>query len=147
MTGVAIDQEHPYYIGTGDNPGLLLVNSALVGAADYFPWVRSLRMALMSKNKLGFIDGTETAPEISNPLFSAWRRADVLVLGWILKAVSPEIAQSVLWLDSARDVWLDLQERFSRSNLVRINDLHDQISSFRQGPLSVSSYYTRFKVL
>ncbi|CAN1820242.1 hypothetical protein LINPERHAP1_LOCUS29030 [Linum perenne] len=137
MTGVAIDQEHPYYIGTGDNPGLLLVNSALVGAADYFPWVRSLRMALMSKNKLGFID----------PLFSAWRRADVLVLGWILKAVSPEIAQSVLWLDSARDVWLDLQERFSRSNLVRINDLHDQISSFRQGPLSVSSYYTRFKVL
>ncbi|CAN1332062.1 Retrovirus-related Pol polyprotein from transposon RE1 [Linum perenne] len=147
MASLSLDQDHPYHIGTGDNPGILLVNTVLVGAADYFAWVRSMRMALMAKNKIGFVDGTEMAPEASDPSFAAWRRANVLVLGWILKAVSAEIAQSVLWLDSARDVWMDLQERFSRSNLVRINDLHDQISSFRQGALSVSSYYTRFKVL
>ncbi|CAN1121820.1 hypothetical protein LINPERPRIM_LOCUS2397 [Linum perenne] len=48
--------------------------------------------------------------------------------------MAPEIAQSVLWLDFARDVWVDLEERFSRLNLVRINDLHDQISNFRQDP-------------
>ncbi|CAN1165953.1 hypothetical protein LINPERPRIM_LOCUS34022 [Linum perenne] len=105
-----------------------------------------MRRALMTKNKAGFVDGTELPPDATDPLFPAWQRANGLVLGWLNRAVSPDIAQSVLWLDSARDVWLDLEERFRRSSLVRINDLHDQISSFRQGALSVSSYYTRFKV-
>ncbi|CAN1749522.1 hypothetical protein LINPERHAP1_LOCUS3741 [Linum perenne] len=115
---------------------MMLVSSVLTGAVDYFSWARSMRRALMRKNKVGFVD----------PLLPAWQRANGLVLGWINRAVSPDIAQSVLWLDSARDVWLDLEERFCRSSLVRINDLHDQISSFRQGDLSVSTYFTKFKV-
>ncbi|CAN1745883.1 hypothetical protein LINPERHAP1_LOCUS2603 [Linum perenne] len=132
-----INSEHPYFIATGDNPSVLIVPTVLTGAADYYSWARSMRMALMTKNKVGFIDAA----------FPAWQRANVLVLGWLTKAVSSEIGQSIIWLDSAREVWLDIQERFGRSSLVRINDLHDQISSFRQGALSVSSYYTRFKVL
>ncbi|CAN0881766.1 hypothetical protein LINGRAHAP2_LOCUS14425 [Linum grandiflorum] len=115
-----VDPDHPFYISSGDNPALVIVPVVLTGAADYYSWARSVHMALMSKNKLGFID----------PLFHSWRRANALVLAWLNKAVSPKISQSVLWLESAREVWIDLQERFCRSNLVRINDLHDQISSF-----------------
>ncbi|CAN1758881.1 Retrovirus-related Pol polyprotein from transposon RE1 [Linum perenne] len=132
-----IGSDHPFHISSGDNPGVLLVSNILTGPTDYFSWARSMERALMTKNKICFIDAT----------YSAWERANVLVLGWLNKAMAPEIAQSVLWLDSARDVWVDLKERFSRSNLVRINDLHDQISNFRQGSLSVTSYYTRFKML
>ncbi|CAN1780061.1 hypothetical protein LINPERHAP1_LOCUS14977 [Linum perenne] len=96
-----------------------------------------MKRALMTKNKVRATD----------PMRHAWERANVLVLGWLNKAMAPEITQSVLWLDSARDVWIDLEGRFSRSNLVRINDLHDQISGFRQGALSVTAYYTRSKML
>ncbi|CAN1797542.1 hypothetical protein LINPERHAP1_LOCUS21300 [Linum perenne] len=70
-------------------------------------------MALVAKNKIDFVDGMEIAPDPSDSSFAAWRKANVLVLGWILKAVSSEIPQSVIWLDSARDVWLDLQEQFN----------------------------------
>ncbi|CAN1796627.1 hypothetical protein LINPERHAP1_LOCUS20967 [Linum perenne] len=125
-----VDADHPYFINSGDNPGTLLVATILAGAVDYFSWARSMRRALMTKNKAGFVDGTELPPDASDPLYPAWQRANGLVLGWLNRAVSPDIAQSVLWLDSARDVWLDLEERFRRSS----------------GALSVSSYYTRFKV-
>ncbi|CAN1222926.1 hypothetical protein LINGRAPRIM_LOCUS699 [Linum grandiflorum] len=81
-----VNADHPYYLSAGDNRGLLLVPAVLSGAADYYSWARSMRMALMSKNKLGFID----------PLHQAWCRANVLVLGWLHKALSPDIAQSIL---------------------------------------------------
>ncbi|CAN1728889.1 hypothetical protein LINPERHAP1_LOCUS421 [Linum perenne] len=125
----AIDVNHPFYIGANDNLGTLLVSTVLSGLGDYFSWARSMKRVLMMKNKLSPGDST----------YAAWERANVLVLGWLNKAMSAEIAQSVLWLDSARKVWVDLEERFSRSNLVRISDLHDQISNFRQGALSVST--------
>ncbi|CAN0901043.1 hypothetical protein LINGRAHAP2_LOCUS21185 [Linum grandiflorum] len=66
-----VDAEHPYFLSSGDNPGLLIVPAVLTGAADYYSWARSLRMALMSKNKLGFIDGTESPPAPSDPLYHA----------------------------------------------------------------------------
>ncbi|CAN1263654.1 Retrovirus-related Pol polyprotein from transposon RE1 [Linum perenne] len=142
-----IGVDHPFYIGANDNPGVMLVSTVLSGPSDYFSWARSMKRALMTKNKIGFVDGSRSPPDSSDSTYSAWERANMLVLGWLNKAMAPEIAQSVLWLDSARDVWVDLEERFSRSSLVRINDLHDQISNFRQGSLSVSAYYTRFKLL
>ncbi|CAN1764895.1 hypothetical protein LINPERHAP1_LOCUS9451 [Linum perenne] len=107
-----VDADHPYFINSGDNPGMLLVSSVLTGAADYFSWAHSMRRALMMKNKAGFVDGGEMSPDAGDALLPAWQRANGLVLGWINRAVSPDIAQSVLWLDSARDVWLDLEERF-----------------------------------
>ncbi|CAN1767204.1 hypothetical protein LINPERHAP1_LOCUS10180 [Linum perenne] len=125
----------------------MIVSDRLIGPQNYYSWARSFSMALLSKNKLGFINGNVAPPEISNPLHSAWERANVLVLGWLHRAISPEIAQSVLWLDSATEVWSDLSVRFGRADLVRISDLHDQISGFRQGELSVTAYYTRFKLL
>ncbi|CAN1818856.1 hypothetical protein LINPERHAP1_LOCUS28527 [Linum perenne] len=105
-----IDVSHPYFINSGDHPGLLIVSVPLIGDANYHSWSRSMKMPFSPKTKLAATD----------PLYAAWRRANVLVLGWIHKAVSPDIAQSILWLDSVREVWLDLEERFSLSNLVRI---------------------------
>ncbi|CAN1728890.1 hypothetical protein LINPERHAP1_LOCUS421 [Linum perenne] len=128
----AIDVNHPFYIGANDNLGTLLVSTVLSGLGDYFSWARSMKRVLMMKNKLVFVTGAYPFPSPGDSTYAAWERANVLVLGWLNKAMSAEIAQSVLWLDSARKVWVDLEERFSRSNLVRISDLHDQISNFRQ---------------
>ncbi|CAN1826941.1 hypothetical protein LINPERHAP1_LOCUS31759 [Linum perenne] len=112
-----IGSDHPFHINSSDNPGMLLVSTVLTGPSDYFSWARSMKLELMTKNKVSFIDGSGSPSARSDATYSAWERANVLVLGWLNKAVAPEIAQSVLWLDSAHDVWVDLKERFSRSNL------------------------------
>nr|KYP43959.1 hypothetical protein KK1_034599 [Cajanus cajan] len=104
-------------------------------------------MSLISKNKISFIDGTIEAPTRTSSLFPAWQRANMLVVSWMLKAVSPSIAQSIICMDNAFDIWNDLKDRFSQGDMIRISDLQEMISSFKQGELSVTNYFTELKIL
>ncbi|CAN1805343.1 hypothetical protein LINPERHAP1_LOCUS24233 [Linum perenne] len=63
-----------------------------------------MKRALMTKNKLVFVTGAYPFPAAGDSTYAAWERANVLVLGWLNKAMPAEIVQSVLWLDSAREV-------------------------------------------
>lgn len=137
---------NPYFISPSENPTLVLVSSLLDGI-NYHSWSRAMKMALISKNKLKFVDGSIKKPPESDPLFPVWERSNILVLGWIQRSIIPSIAQSILWIDTAKDAWNDLCNRFSQGDYFRISDLHDEISSIRQGELSVSEYYTNLKVL
>ncbi|CAL1404084.1 unnamed protein product [Linum trigynum] len=141
-----LDPNHPHYLNQNENPALVLVSTLLHGG-NYQSWARSMRMALLAKNKVAFVNGDAPRPGDADPLLPAWERANLMVLGWLYCSLEPTIAQSILWLDSAREVWLDLQERFGQANLVRISDLHEEIYGFKQGNLTVTEYYTRFKVL
>ncbi|XP_052479621.1 uncharacterized protein LOC128034818 [Gossypium raimondii] len=40
-------------------------------------------MALLSKNKLKFIDGTIQAPTATGPFFPAWERCNTMVISWL----------------------------------------------------------------
>jgi len=104
-------------------------------------------MSLISKNKIGFIDETIEAPNHTKSLFPAWQKANMLVVSWILKAVSQSIAQSIIRLDNAFDIWNDLKERLSQGDMIRIFDIQDMISSFKQGELTVTNYFTQLKVI
>ena len=47
--------------------------------------------------------------------------------------MSPIIAQSILWMDKACEIWIDLRDRFAQSDIFRVAELQDEIYSFRQG--------------
>ena len=102
-------------------------------------------MALISKNKMGFLNGTILVPESTDPLFSAWERCNTLILSWLLNSLSQSIAQSVIYLDNAVDVWNDLKERFSQSDLLRIAELQEEVYALKQGSQSVTDYFTMLK--
>ncbi|KAK5840745.1 hypothetical protein PVK06_009648 [Gossypium arboreum] len=53
-----IDFNHPFYLHPSDIPGTLLVSHQLVGVEYYNVWSRTMKIALLAKNKLGFVDGT-----------------------------------------------------------------------------------------
>lgn len=104
-------------------------------------------MALSVQNKWGFVTGTVHVPPIDHPDYEAWDRCNVIVSSWILRAVSEQIAESILYIDFAKKIWDDLSNRFSRSDPHKISNLHDEINSLRQGTLSVTEYYTRCRGL
>ncbi|KAK4255097.1 hypothetical protein QN277_008138 [Acacia crassicarpa] len=106
-----------------------------------------MRMALLSKNKLRFIDGSIPPPLLTDPLFPVWERCNNLVQGWLTRSISPTIAKSILWFDFASEIWTDLRSRFSQSDLFRISDLQEEICNLRQGNLTVSEYFTHLKIL
>lgn len=140
------DQSSPYYIHPNENPALILVSPPLDGS-NYHSWARGMKMALLSKNKMKFVDGSLPPPLSTDKLFSAWERCNNLVQGWLTKSLSPSIAKSILWFDSAAEIWSDLKSRYAQADIFRIADLQEEIYSLKQGSMTVSEYYTQLKIL
>ena len=115
------DLSDPYFLHPSDNPGLILISKTLNGD-NYSGWKRAMTLALNSKNKLGFIDGSIKAPTKTADLegYSKWSRCNDMVHSWILNTLDPEILDSVIYYPTAHEVWEDLPERFSQKNAPRI---------------------------
>ncbi|KAK4259936.1 hypothetical protein QN277_006213 [Acacia crassicarpa] len=126
----------PYYLHPNENPSLILVSPILTGP-NFHSWARAMKMALMSKNKVRFIDRSIAVPATSDPLFPAWERCNMMVLSWLTRSISTSIAQSILWIDKASDVWEDLHARFSQSDVFRLADLQEDIQGLKQGDLTI----------
>ncbi|XP_058189604.1 uncharacterized protein LOC131307214 [Rhododendron vialii] len=105
-------------------------------------------MALTTKNKDGFIDGTITRPLAGSAAeIKQWTRCNTLVKGWILNSISPNIAQSVMYSEDAHELWNELKERFSHTNRVHLFHIEEEIPDCVQGDMSVGEYYTKLKGL
>ncbi|XP_061358763.1 uncharacterized protein LOC133302960 [Gastrolobium bilobum] len=104
-------------------------------------------MALLSKNKLGFVDGSIQPPPIEDHSFSAWQRCNTIVLAWIHRSINDSIAKSILWIDKAQDAWIDLRDRFQQSDIFRVLDLQEDIYKMQQGERLVSDFFTDVKIM
>ncbi|XP_075518245.1 uncharacterized protein LOC142552365 isoform X2 [Primulina tabacum] len=136
-----------YFLHHADNPGLMLVSQALTGE-NYTSWSRAMKIALSVKNKLGFIDGSIARPsETEWNLHNYWIRNNNIVISWILNSVSKEISASILFAESAAEIWQDLKERFQQSNGPRVFQLRRELVSLRQEQDPVSVYFTKLKAL
>ncbi|XP_014500575.1 uncharacterized protein LOC106761528 [Vigna radiata var. radiata] len=136
----------PYYLHPGENPGITLISQILT-KSNYSSWSRNLKRALLSKNKVKFIDGSIQKPTRTDKLFEAWERCDTMVLSWIIKTLSPQIADSVLYADTAQELWEELKDHFSKGDYFKISDLLQDIHSIKQGERNISHYYTDLKIL
>jgi hypothetical protein len=106
-----------------------------------------MKRALGAKNKLAFIDGTMAIPTPLDLNRAQWERGNYLVYSWILNSVSDPIASTIVFHDNAIDVWLDLQERFSKADRIRVATLRTSINNLKQGTKSVLEYFTELKSL
>nr|GMD93654.1 uncharacterized protein LOC109149920 [Ipomoea batatas] len=70
---------------------------------NYHTWSRAMKVALVSKNKLDFVDDSVMAPKRTNANYITCKRENNMVLSWPLHFVIPVIAQSILWLDTAKE--------------------------------------------
>uniref|UniRef100_A0A2N9EVC5 Retrotransposon Copia-like N-terminal domain-containing protein n=1 Tax=Fagus sylvatica TaxID=28930 RepID=A0A2N9EVC5_FAGSY len=138
----------PYYLHASDNSSLMLVNQPLIGD-NFHSWFRSMAMGLAVKNKLGFVDGSISAPKegITSPLYSLWSRCNTVVITWILNCVSKEIRATVLYKQTAFEIWNILRNRFSQSNGPQIFQVEQAIGSSTQFQVTISDYYTRLQGL
>ncbi|XP_015170405.1 uncharacterized protein [Solanum tuberosum] len=145
MTNV-MDQTHPFYLHPSDYPGMTLVSSVFDGKA-YGAWRRAIVIALSAKNKLGFIDGSLLVSNTDPLLQKTWARCNDMVLSWLLNSLSKEIAESVLYSHTAKDLWKDLEDRFGVTNGAKLFQLQKELSAVSQGNSSVSTYFTKMKSL
>ncbi|PNX90903.1 hypothetical protein L195_g047031, partial [Trifolium pratense] len=142
---VALTPTSPYYLSSSDNPGTPLVSVTLKGE-NHRTWARSMKTALRAKVKLGFIDGTITKPGKKTADYLNWEKADSMVMAWIINATDPKLHGSISHATTARDLWLDLEERFAQTNAPRIHQLWRNLCLMQKDDeLSVTEFYTQFK--
>ncbi|KAI3460266.1 hypothetical protein Pfo_016929 [Paulownia fortunei] len=125
---------------------MTLVPKVLDGT-NYTMCRRSTLISLSAKNKLGFIKGTITTPEESDHKYVQWQRCNDMVLSWILNSLHQELANSVLYVETPPEIWLDLQERFSQGNFSHHYQIQRSIVELKQNQDSIFTYYTKIKTL
>jgi hypothetical protein len=142
----ATNPSNPYYLHPNENPSLILV-TPLLDSKNYSSWSRAMKVALISKNKLRFVDGTFPCPSPTHALYEQWIRCNNMVLSWLQRSISESISKSILWIDKASSVWTNLELRFSQGDIFRIADIQDDLTRFQQGTLDISNYYTQLTAM
>lgn len=111
VASLQIDPCHPYFLDSSDNPGMVLLNVTF-DEACYGNWCRGVLISLSAKNKLGFINGTSKCPAEDSPLLDQWKRCNDMVISWMLNSLSREISESVLYSQTTREIWIELEEQY-----------------------------------
>ncbi|WVZ02666.1 hypothetical protein V8G54_023472 [Vigna mungo] len=67
---------------------------------------------------MGFLNGNILIPVTTDPLYPSWKRCNTLLI--------------VVFFERATDIWIDLCERFSKGDLLRVAELQEEIYSLKQ---------------
>ena len=70
-------------------------------------------LALSSRNKFGFVNGSIPQLDPSFPLYNSWSRCNTIVLSWLTNSLSMDLKATVMYINTTRDLWIDLRNRLS----------------------------------
>lgn len=68
-----------------------------------------------------------------------------MVKAWLCNVIDPIVYRSVTYAGSARAIWVDLEERYSQGNSIRVHQLKREIVLSGQDVLSVTEYFQNSK--
>ena len=86
-------------------------------------------MTLLTKNKLGFVDGSiKRENYIVDSEKKQWDRCNAMVLSWLMNNVSKNLLSGIVFRSNAALVWSDLKKRFDKVNMSRIFICTNQLS-------------------
>ncbi|KAI3515606.1 hypothetical protein L1887_14507 [Cichorium endivia] len=117
----SLNASNPLFIAPSDNPHYVLVSNIFNGFG-FTAWKRSMIISLSAKNKVGFIDGSISQPTLTDPTYPDWYRANSMVISWILNSLHQSIAESVLFLQTAKEIWNELNESVSTAHSIILQE-------------------------
>ncbi|XP_074318206.1 uncharacterized protein LOC141655000 [Silene latifolia] len=138
--------DDPLFLSQSDQPTASLVTT-LFGGHDFLGWRREVLMALTSKNKDCFVDGTLVKPPKTDKKYSQWVRCDFMVRQWILNSLVSSIKDSLKYVNSARELWSELLERYGQASALEVYQLKKELEGISQDNASLVDYYAKMKNL
>ena len=139
------DIANPLFIHPSDGASAIQIEK-LQGSSDYRSWKRAMEINLASKRKLGFVQGTIDKPTDAVQA-ELWEICNNMVIAWLTHNVSASIMKSVMFMTSARDIWLNLEKRFALTNGSRKYKINKDLYDLKQQSKSVNEYYTSMRSL
>lgn len=137
-------KEDPLLLHNSDHPGMTLITFQLTGN-NYLTWNRPVKITLGAKTKLGFIDGRCKQPDEKDAKYEMWLKVDCMVRSWILNSIAKDIVEAFLYMNTVKELWDELRERFGECKGPLLYQIQREISTVTQGNLTVAQYYTKLK--
>lgn len=89
-----------------------------------------MTIALSTKSKLYFIDGSLARPKSNSSDLKRWTKCNDMVMSWILNVVSRNIADGIIiYAKTARQMWIELEERFGQVNGAKLYQVQKEMSN------------------
>lgn len=130
----------PYDLSSSDNPGYV-ISQPLLRGSNYDEWATNIRLALKSRKKFGFVDGTIPRPTDESGDLEDWWTNNALVVSWIKLTIEAQVRSNLSPYDVAKDLWEHIQKRFSVKNGSKIGRVKAEIASARQKGMSIEAYF------
>lgn len=86
-------------------------------------------------------------PIATDDTYKAWDRCNSMLVSWSRGVLDQDIARSVLYFTTARDIWLNLEGRFGQASGILLYEIKQSLSEIRQGNDCISGFYTKIKML
>ena len=99
-----------------------------------------MAMALTTKNKIGFVDGTIPRATQIDILFNAWNHCNNIVIAWILNSISKDIENSLMYIVIPTKIWIDLYNHFRHNNSPQVFQLKKNLIALKHGALDINTY-------
>lgn len=118
--------------------------------SNYLVWLAQFLAILRSHDLLGLVDGSKPFPpqylsntqgsSSLNPTFISWTKRNQYLLSWINATLFEKVLATIYGLNTSRQVWLALANKFASQSCSHISHLKRQLLSLHQGPKSCSEY-------
>nr|XP_009593063.1 uncharacterized protein LOC104089791 isoform X2 [Nicotiana tomentosiformis] len=135
------------FLSPTDVSGIQIISFQLTGIENYSIWYRSMRVALLDRNKLGLVDGSCYKEKFLEGTWNHWERMNAIVLSWIINYDASGLLDDIMYASSAHAVWNDLLEWFNKVDGSRLFNLYKEISTLSQVTTFVPVYFSQLKYL
>ncbi|XP_074278438.1 uncharacterized protein LOC141602029 [Silene latifolia] len=137
----------PYFLSTSDKAGDKLIVITLKGD-NYDEWALKLRGVLRSKKKTGFIDRSIKKPADGSDELEDWYMVNAMVVNWIFNCIDPDLGSSISYVEEAKVLWDDIEQRFSVGNGPKLHRTKGSIMACKKGEKeTITEYLGRLKKL
>jgi len=137
--------QNPLFVHHSDEPGSLDLKIKLNGLSNFRSWKQAMEIALSTKRKLPFVHETLLRATDDPIKGDQWDACNNLVIAWIMNSVSDSIADSIMYIESAAEIWKQLQRRFAMSTGSRKYKLNKEVYNLKQNSAPINEYYTRMR--
>ncbi|XP_071729220.1 uncharacterized protein [Rutidosis leptorrhynchoides] len=109
-----LDFTDPLFLHASDITSTPIITFKLLGTKNFRVWKCAMTLALKTKNKFGFLDGSVKKHATDVALGNQWERCNSVVLSWILGSISEEFYLGQVFSTIASEIWLELKETYDR---------------------------------
>ena len=98
-----------------------------------------------TRGELGFIDGSCKRPDETTDEFTRWTRCDNMVTCWILNSLISEISESFIYIETSKELWDEIAERYGQTNGPLIYQLKRELTVLMQENSTIVVYFNKMK--